>query len=89
MDKELRRRLEIVNEIVSKDLEYQDLIRQVKNDEDRVYDYELGLTRPLRDAMWDYLGSCSELESRRLVLACMNAEKLVESDDGSIVGEGH
>lgn len=77
MDKELIRRLSVVNEIVSKDPVYQDLIRQVKNDEDRLFDYELGLSRQLRDAMWDYLGSCAELESRRLALACMNAEKLL------------
>lgn len=70
MEDTVQRKITAIRAIARTDTKYLQILRQLKENEDRLDAHEQKMTTEQRDAMWDFFGSRDELDQRLLEIAC-------------------
>ena len=79
MDSETARKLDAVHLIAQSDPIYRERMEVLREEELRLDGYEMEMTDPQRDAMWDFFDALEGVNDRLMELACLMLELPRES----------
>ena len=74
MDADTTRKLDAVHLIAQADPIYRERIEVLRKEELRLDGYEMEMTDPQRDAMWDFFDALEGVNDRLMELACQTLE---------------
>jgi len=70
MEEIILSRIQRINELANEDAHYRRLMKYMKLEEERVALLEQELNSVQADILWDFWGMSTEIENRKLYLAC-------------------